>query len=153
MIRGCSLAGEGLRSSSRPTWRRSSEHSVCPKSVTIGVYPEERRGDGPSFDKTRNLILCPVPYDGGFMEVFQGAFFIVKTFLDADAAVPKPVILYLSADRYVAKLLEERRKFPVLDVIDALERFAQPGLLESGSAGDPYSETPTSAVAPVARRT
>jgi len=77
---------------------------------------------------------------------------IVKTFLDADAAVPKPVILYLSADRYVAKLLEERRKFPVLKVIDALEGFAQPGLLESGSAGDPYSETPTSAVAPVARR-
>jgi len=122
-------------------------------AIGIGVYPEERRGDGPSFDKSRNLVLCPVPYDGGFMEVFQGAFFIVKTFLDADATVPKPVILYLSADRYVAKLLEERRKFAVLDVIDALERFAQPGLLESGLAGDPYSETPTSAVAPIARRT
>jgi hypothetical protein len=157
-IRGLWRADLFVGAPSREQWvattlKTNANHLEGGPGIRIGVYPEERRGDGPSFDKTRNLILCPVPYDGGFMEVFQGAFFIVKTFLDADATVPKPVVLYLSADRYVAKLLEERRKFPVLDVIDALERFAQPGLLESGSAGDPYSETPTSAVAPVARRT
>jgi hypothetical protein len=87
------------------------------------------------------------------MELFYSAFFLVKTFLTSDAKLPRPVELPLSIDRSVAKLLEDRRGFPVLDVLGALEKLAQPGLLMSSSAGDPYSESSTSAVAPVAKAT
>jgi len=59
----------------------------------------------------------------------------------------------LSIDRNVAKLLEDRRGFQVLDVLEALEKLAQPGLLMSSSVGDPYSESATSAVAPAAKAT
>ena len=118
--------------------------------IRIGIFPERRRGEGPSLDPTRNLILCPVPYDGGFMDLFYGTFFLVKAFLASDARLPKPVDLPMSTDRHVAKLLEERRSFPVLDVVDALEKLAQPGLIESSSAGDPYSTSAVQAIAPVA---
>jgi hypothetical protein len=121
--------------------------------IRIGIFPEQRKGEPPSFDQRRNLILCPVPYDGSFMDLFYSAFFLVKAFLSSDAKVPKPVELPLSTDRHVARLLEERRDFAVLDVIEALEKMAQPDLLTSGSAGDPYSATATSAIAPIARKT
>lgn len=121
--------------------------------IRIGIFPEQSKGEGPSFDQAKNLILCPVPYERGFMELFYSSFFLVKSFLVNDARLPKPVDLPVSTDRYVATLLEARRAFPVLDIIEALESLAQPGLLISGSAGDLYSDTATSAVAPVARTT
>lgn len=135
------------------TLKINPAHLEGAPGIRIGIYPERRRGEAPSFDDEKNLVLCPVPYDGGFMELFYSAFVLVKTFLGRDARVPPPVELLGSADRYVAKLLEERRAFPVLDVLDALERLAQPGLLMSSGAGDPYSISATSAVAPVARPT
>lgn len=119
--------------------------------IRLGIYGERTRGERPSFDGSRNLILCPVPYDGGFMELFYRTFYVVKTFLDADARVPRPVALPSSEDRHVATLLEERRGFAVLEIVAALERLAQPGLLESSSAGDPYSDLMTTAIAPIAR--
>jgi hypothetical protein len=135
------------------TLKTNPSHLEGDAGIRIGIFPEQRRGQAPSFDRDKNLVLCPVPYDGGFMELFYSTFFLVKMFLVSDARVPKPDDLAYSADRYVAKLLEERRTVPVLHVIDALEHLAQPGLLTSSGAGDPYSSTITSAIAPVARRT
>ena len=134
------------------TLKINPAHLEGSPGIRIGIYPERRRDESPSFDADKNLVLCPVPYDGGFMELFYSAFFLVKTFLTSDATLPRPVELPLSIDRNVARLLEDRRTFPVLDVLEALEKLAQPGLLRSSSAGDPYSESHTSAVAPIARR-
>ncbi len=133
------------------TLKINPAHLEGAPGIRIGIYPERRRDESPSFDATKNLILCPVPYDGGFMELFYSAFFLVKTFLTSDAKLPRPVALPLSIDRSVAKLLEDRRAFPVVDVLEALETLAQPGLLLSSSAGDAYSESGTSAVAPIAQ--
>ena len=60
--------------------------------------------------------------------IFQG-WNIVKTFLNADAQLPKEVLLPRSSDRYVCKELQIRRSFPVLDVIEAFEVLQQPGLI------------------------
>jgi hypothetical protein len=135
------------------TLKINPAHLEGAPGIRIGIYPERRRDESPSFDADKNLVLCPVPYDGGFMELFYSAFVLTKTFLARDARLPPPVELPLSMDRFVAKLLEERRAFPVLDVLEALEKLGQPGLLMSIGAGDPYSESSTSAVAPVARFT
>lgn len=65
------------------------------------------------------------------MEVFYEAWVIVQQFLEADANMPREVALPRPATRQVARLLADRREFPVLDVIDALAPLAQPELLET----------------------
>jgi len=119
--------------------------------IRIGIYPERRRGERPMRDDEKNLILCPLPYNAGFMELFYSSFFIVRQVLAADARVPKPVALPSADDQHVAAELVARRDFPLLEVLEALAPMAQPGLLESAEAGDGKPET--KAVAPVAQRT
>lgn len=123
--------------------------------LRIGIYPETRRGEGPTRDDSNNLVLCPLPYDANFMESFYSSFFAVKQFMLADARVPKPVALPNSADRFLAQQLEDRRDFPVLAVIDAMYAMGQPGLtgesLVGSASGD--AEAPMDAVAPIARQT
>lgn len=135
------------------TLKTNPDHLEGAAGIRVGIYPERMKGEGPSFDSSKNLVLCPVPYDGGFMELFYSSFFLVKAFLLDDARLPKPVDLPGSPDRQTARLLEDRRGFAVLEVIATLEKFAQPGLLESSSAGDPYAVSHTSAIAPVAKTT
>ena len=82
-------------------------------------------------DERRNLMVCPLPYDGAFVETFYNAWALVVQFLEADAQVPKEVALPRPAPRQVAKMLAERREFPVADVIEALGPLAQPELLKT----------------------
>jgi hypothetical protein len=65
------------------------------------------------------------------MEVFYVGWRIVQAFIEADAQVPKEVSLPRPIDREVAKILAERRDFPVISVIEAIGVFGQPGLLET----------------------
>jgi len=122
--------------------------------LRLGIYPETRAGEKPSRDNVNNLVLCPLPYDSSFMELFYSSFFIIKQFLLADAKIPKPVALANSADRYVAHLFEERREFTVLDIIEAMYPLGQAGLTDEsvvGSSSDNDS-APMDAVAPVPSR-
>lgn len=43
--------------------------------------------------------------------------------------MPKEVELPLPVHREVARVYVERRRFPAMDVLEAVETFAQPGLL------------------------
>lgn len=119
--------------------------------LRLGIYPETKKGEAPSRDEPNNLILCPIPYDASFMELFYTAFFIVKAFLTADARVPKAVSLPNAADRLVAQLLEDRRDFTVLDVIEALYSFGQADMTAESviGAADVAEQMPMDAVAPV----
>ncbi len=117
--------------------------------IRVGIYPERRAGEAPTRDEAKNLILCPLPYNAGFMELFYESFFLVKQVLDADAQIPMPVMLPDSEDRFVAQELVARRLFPVLGIVEALASMAQPELLTETQAGDVDDET-TDAVAPVA---
>ena len=121
--------------------------------LRIGIYPERKKGERPSRDDSKNLILCPLPYNAGFMELFYSSFFVVSQFLAADGQLPKPVALPNSDDRHVAAELVARRQFPILEVVDALGPMAQPNLLSSSTIGEPSPGTDTSAVAPVAQKT
>ncbi|WP_348826776.1 hypothetical protein [Halomonas sp. RT37] len=100
--------------------------------LRIGIVPAAHgRGDTITVDSSKNLIVCPLPYDGAFMEIFYCAWRIVQYFLAADAKMPPYQHLPIGSHRNVAQHLYERRNFPVLQVIDSLIPIAQPGLIET----------------------
>jgi len=100
--------------------------------LRLGIVPSfQGKSDKVYKDDGKNLVICPLPYDGGFMQVFYQAWEVVVQFLAADCKVPKEVALPRPASRQVAQYLADRRDFPVLEVIDALLPLAQPELLET----------------------
>jgi len=100
--------------------------------LRIGIVPaREGATDRVRRDDSKNLIICPLPHDHAFMEVFYQGWQVVRQFIEADANVPKEVFLPRQAERQVARYLEERREFPVLDVIEALRPLAQPELIQT----------------------
>lgn len=100
--------------------------------LRVAVVPaSEGKSDKIIKDEQRNLVVCPLPYDGSFVETFYKAWEVVTQFLAADAQVPKEVALSRPPARTVARYLADRREFPVLDVIDALAPLSQPELLET----------------------
>ncbi|MEE5107214.1 hypothetical protein V2J92_21960 [Pseudomonas alliivorans] len=115
--------------------------------LRIGIVPAQYgRGDGIKMDDGKNLVVCPLPYDAAFMEIFYSAWVIVQSFLHADAKVPAPAFLPLGSHRIVAQLLEQRREFSVLEVVDSMGPIAQPGLLQTHSTHAPTEvETQTAA--------
>ncbi|MGD1240214.1 hypothetical protein [Mycobacterium seoulense] len=102
------------------------------RGLRIGIVPAQQGNtDKIVKDEKKNLMVCPLPYDGAFVETFYTAWELVVQFLTADAQVPKEVSLPRPAARQVARMLAERRDFPVVDVIEALLPLAQPQLLET----------------------
>ena len=82
-------------------------------------------------DDDKNLIICPLKHDQDFMQIFYEGWRVITAFIAADAKVPKEVALPSPVEREVARILAERREFPVLDVLDAIEPFGQPELLQT----------------------
>ena len=100
--------------------------------MRVGIVPtHEGRRDAIRRDESKNLVVCPIPYDGSFGEMFLRAWGILRAVLAADAEMPNEAALPLPADRQVARRLVERRNYPVLDVVDGLGHLAQPELLRS----------------------
>ena len=107
-------------------------HLEAARGLRIGIVPAAHgRDDRVQFDEAKNLVICPLPYDGEFMELFYHAWGIVQQFMAADAQVPREVALPAPTHRVVASILAARRNFPVLDVIEALRPLAQPELLQT----------------------
>jgi hypothetical protein len=105
-------------------------HLEPARGLRIGIVPS-RQGSTDSIEQEGKLVVCPLPYDGAFMEIFYRAFVIVQQFFAADAHVPREVALPRPADRQVTRYLDERRAFPALEVVEALGPLAQPALLET----------------------
>lgn len=102
------------------------------KGLRIGVVPTTQgHTDRVRKDDAKNLVVCPLPYDGSFMELFYAGWRIVQQFVFADAQVPKEAALPLPAERQVARELEMRREFTVQQIVEVLDVQAQPELLES----------------------
>lgn len=100
--------------------------------LRVGIVPAAQgKTDRVRKDDRKNLIICPIPYDGAFMEIFYSAWGIVQQFIQADAQLPKEVALPQGAHRQVARELSSRRDHPVVEVIEALVPISQPGLLRS----------------------
>lgn len=100
--------------------------------LRLGIVPSHQGSDDRiRVDAARNLVVCPVPYDGAFMETFYNAWTTVQQFIAADAQLPREVALPRPAQRQVARMLQDRRNFPIVDVIEALNVLAQPHLLHT----------------------
>ena len=110
--------------------------------LRVGIVPSRQgSSDKITFDSNKNLAICPLPYDAAFMELFYSAWVIVQQFISADAKLPKEASLPTAPQRMVARLLEERRSFPLVDVLEALQPLAQPELLETTSKDKPAEAT------------
>lgn len=100
------------------------------KGLRLAIVPADQgKKDKIYKNEVKNLIVCPLPYDQSFVEIFYQGWNIVKMFLNADAQLPKEVLLPRSCDRLVCKELQCRRVYPVMDVIEAFEILQQPGLI------------------------
>lgn len=100
--------------------------------LRIGIVPaREGTSDLVRVDQSKNLVVCPLPYDQAFMEVFYQGWQVVQQFVASDAKMPKEVALPRNAERQVARYLEQRRDHPVVDVIEVLGPLAQPELLQT----------------------
>jgi len=107
-------------------------HLEGARGLRIGIVPARAgRDDAIRRDDDRNLVVCPLPHDQGFMEIFYQGWAVVRQFIAADAVVPREVNLPRPADRQVARYLEDRREFPLVEVIDALRHLAQPELFRT----------------------
>ncbi len=99
------------------------------RGLRIGIVPATQgKSDKITVDDRKNLIICPIPYDGSFMELFYTAWGIVQQFIAADAKMPPEVNLPVPADRQAVRELVSRREFPVVDVVAALEPLSQTDL-------------------------
>lgn len=102
------------------------------KGLRVGIVPATQGSSDKVYkDDGKNLIVCPIPYDGSFMELFYTGWRIVQQFIAADAKVPQPVALPAPADRQVATELEMRREFSIVEVIEALGAQSQTDLLQA----------------------
>lgn len=102
--------------------------------LRIGIVPM-RQGvtDKVRIDDTKNLVVCPLQHDGDFMQIFYEGWRTVQAFIDADARVPKEIDLPTPVQREVARILAERREFPIIEVVEAIKKFGQPELLATDS--------------------
>jgi hypothetical protein len=106
--------------------------------VRIAIVPTGAgRADAIRRDDHRNLVVCPVPHDGSFMQVFYEGWRIVQALCESDFDMPSEVDLPNPAHREVARMYVERRRFPVIEVLAATENFAQPHLLEAKTENVP----------------
>lgn len=102
--------------------------------LRVGIIPAHYGlSDKIFLDSRKNLVVCPMPYDGSFMQYFYSAWGIVAHLIDADMEMPKEVNLPNPLDRQVALQLVQRRDFTVLEVIHALAPISQPHLLQNNN--------------------
>lgn len=125
--------------------------------LRVGIVPTKQgKSDKVRIDDGRGLVICPLHHDADFMQVFYEGWRVVQAFLGSDARTPKEAVLPRPVDREICRMLEERREFPAVDVIEALKYFAQPELLvndtDQVSLVDYKGDAETSTlVAPVSR--
>lgn len=107
-------------------------HLERARGLRVGIIPaREGTTDRIEKDDRRNLVVCPLPHDGSFMETFYKGWNVMQQVMAAKGKMPKEVAIPRPPERQVAKNLVDRCKFPVLDVIDALEPLAQPHLMRT----------------------
>lgn len=100
------------------------------KGLRIGIIPTKQgRSDRVRLDDDKGLVICPLQHDADFMQAFYEGWRIIQAFIASDAQLPKEVLLPHPVHREICRLLEERREFPVVDVLEALIVLGQPELL------------------------
>lgn len=102
--------------------------------LRVGIVPTRQgRNDQVRKDEAKNIIVCPIPYDDSFMQLFYAGWRIVQQFMAADANLPNEDRLPLPHEREVARSLAMRRESTVLAVVEVLEAESQRRLIESNT--------------------
>lgn len=102
------------------------------RGLRVGIVPTRQgKKDRVVKDDAKNLVICPLPYDGSYMELFFSGWRVVQQFIRADARVPNEDALPLPHERQVARELEMRRESTLVRAVEVLEVQAQPGLIDS----------------------
>lgn len=102
------------------------------KGLRIGIVPTKQgKDDRVRLDAGKGLVICPLHHDADFMQAFYEGWRIIQAFINADAKIPKEAILPRPVDREICRILEERREFPIVDILEALLVFGQPELLDT----------------------
>ncbi|MCF3960464.1 hypothetical protein [Streptomyces fuscigenes] len=117
------------------TVKINRSHLEAARGLRVAIVPSKSgSSDAIKKDEQRNLIVCPMPHDGSFMQVFYEGWRIVQALCETNFKMPKEVDLPSPIDREVARVYIERREFPVPDVLEATRKFAQPELLVADEA-------------------
>jgi hypothetical protein len=104
------------------------------KGLRIAVIPSlAGRSDGIRFDEQKNLVLCPMPHDDSFMQVFYEGWRIVQALCERDFNMPREIDIPNPAHREVAQAFVERRNFPVADVIKETRKFTKSDLVATAT--------------------
>ena len=152
-IRGLWQADLFLGSPSAEQWvgttlKVNKEALKAAPGLRVGVYPSSTK-DGPSKDESKNMIICPLPYRSDFMVLFGASFQIAKQLMHANGEMPKAPALINEDDLSVAEWLSSRRKFPVMDILEALHPLMQPGLIKTKPSTDALATENVNAFAPM----
>jgi hypothetical protein len=100
--------------------------------LRIALVPEVAgKSDAIYRDEMKNLVVCPVPHDGSFMEIFYEGWRLVQSLCASDFTMPPPAAIPSQRLREVAGIYVARRDFTVAEVLDVTGPFAQPHLLET----------------------
>ena len=114
------------------TVKINPRHLEPAKGLRVAIVPSfAGRSDAIRLDEPRNLVICPMPHDGSFMQVFYEGWRIVQALCEKDFRMPREVDIPNPLHREVARVYVERRDYPVVDVLDATKKYAQPELLET----------------------
>jgi len=129
------------------------------KAPRIAIVPSVAgHSDAIRLDEQKNLVICPLPHDGSFIQIFHEGWRIVQAMCASNFEMPSPSDIPGPLQREVARIFVERREFPIVDVIDAIRKFAQPELLTSSTevvSNVPFGTTAAPAtstmITPIAR--
>jgi hypothetical protein len=109
-------------------------------------------------DEQKNIVVCPIPRDGSFMRIFYEGWKIVQALCVRNFEMPTNNEIPNPLHREVARIYAERREFPILEVVEATRKFAQPELLTTSTGIVPnvqFETTTASAtstiITPIAR--
>lgn len=136
-IRGLWKADLFLGSTTPDQWvgttvKINPQHLEAAAGLRVAIVPAQSgKSDAIKLDSHRNLVICPVPHDASFMQIFYEGWRIVQALCATDFKMPKEVEIPNPAHREVARIYVERRQFPVGEVLEATKQFGQPHLLET----------------------
>ncbi|WP_243324382.1 hypothetical protein [Geothrix sp. SG200] len=130
------------------TLKLNKEELEAAPGLRVGIYPSKTK-EGPKQDSLKNMILCPMPYRGDFMVLFQASFNIAKQLMHSRGEMPKPPAIIYEDDLSVAEWLSARRKFPVMGILEALHPLMQPGLIKASDSKESIASSGIEAFAPI----
>lgn len=99
--------------------------------LRIAVIPSRSgRSDAIRHDESKRLVICPIPHDESFMQIFYAGLRVVQALCFTNFKMPREVLLESPIEREVARIYVQRRQHPALEVTEAVRVFAQPHLLQ-----------------------